>query len=154
MTPLNDSGYKSYFSRKLTPYTTDARPFNTNLQPSPTPPQTTVVRSPPRSQFLPRNSSYSPETSSISAAPSTLSLPTTNESAQDDQRIPTYNTKGKNRGKVMVINNIKFLQEKQERKGAEMDEKHIKKLFKDMGFEVESYRDLKRDVSKNKRRCK
>lgn len=148
LAPLNGSGYKSYFSRKLTPYSIDATPFNTNLQPTLSPPRSTIVQPMPRSQILPRNSSYNPETTpALSAAPSTQSLPTSNESsAQDDQRIPTYKTTGRNRGKVMIINNIKFLQEKQERKGAETDEKNIRSLFRDMGFDIETHRNLKKNV--------
>lgn len=54
--------------------------------------------------------------------------------------VPIYKTSSKNRGKVLVINNIKFLNQKQERQGAEIDEKNIVDLFKQMGMKVVPYR--------------
>lgn len=49
-----------------------------------------------------------------------------------DQKIPTYMTRTKNRGKVLIINNIEFSKSKK-RHGAEVDEEHLKNLFRDMG---------------------
>lgn len=43
-----------------------------------------------------------------------------------------------------MINNIKFLNEKQYREGAEIDETNIVKLFKQMGMTVKTYRDKKK----------
>uniref|UniRef100_V5G4Y4 Caspase-1 n=1 Tax=Anoplophora glabripennis TaxID=217634 RepID=V5G4Y4_ANOGL len=142
LTSANEGGYKSIFSRKLAPYSTDARPF-TFQQP---PQRTLPIQPSPSAQVLPRYSSYLPESrTTLNTAPSTHSLPTSNEpNIQEDPRIPTYNTKGKNRGNVLIINNIKFLQEKQERKGAELDEKNLRTMFKDMGFNVETHKDLKK----------
>lgn len=146
LSSAGESGYKSSFSRKLTPYTSDARPFNTGQQTFLSPQRTTSIQPSASAQAFPRYSSYLSENrSALNTAPSTHSLPTTSEAnVQDDPRIPTYNTKGKHRGKVLIINNIKFLQEKQERKGAEIDEKNLRSLFRDMGFEVEAHRDLKK----------
>lgn len=63
-------------------------------------------------------------------------------------KIPTYQTHSKNRGKALVINNIKFLDEKQYRQGAEVDETNITKLFKEMGFKVINHRDKTKSVSR------
>lgn len=63
--------------------------------------------------------------------------------------VPTYTTNSKNKGKVIIINNIKFFKN-EERKGAEVDEKDISKLFKEMGFEVVIHRNLTTSEMKNK----
>lgn len=59
---------------------------------------------------------------------------------QGEQKVPTYKTSPKNKAKVLVINNIKFLNEKQHRQGAEIDEKNVVDLFKQMGMDVKPYR--------------
>lgn len=59
---------------------------------------------------------------------------------EGEQRVPTYKTSSKNKGKVLVINNIKFLNQKQHRKGAEFDEKNIVEVFKQMKMKVVTYR--------------
>lgn len=56
------------------------------------------------------------------------------------QKVPTYKTSPKNKGKVLVISNIKFLDEKQYRQGAEIDEKNIVQLFEQMGMKVQIHR--------------
>ncbi|KAJ8938819.1 hypothetical protein NQ314_011309 [Rhamnusium bicolor] len=157
-TSSGDIGYQSPFSRRLSPYrSTDARPFNTSgttlNQSSST---NSISRQPtPSSRTLApyvSNRSYStPNTPGITSVPSTQSLPCANESSKiRDPRVPTYDTNGKNRGKVLVINNIKFLREDQERKGAETDEKNISKLFNSMGFSVDRFRNLEKSAMLDK----
>lgn len=66
-----------------------------------------------------------------------------------DSKVRTYETRSKNRGKLLLLNNIVFDNDhKQERKGAELDEQNIKDLFKQMGFEVVQHRNKKLSVSK------
>lgn len=62
-------------------------------------------------------------------------------------QFPTYYTKGPKRGKALIINNIKFLEDKNERKGAEKDEKNLKELLRKIGFDVLTYTNLKKSVS-------
>lgn len=56
-----------------------------------------------------------------------------------DSKVPTYKTRSKKRGKVLMINNIKFNQTYEYRAGAEVDEKSLTELFKQMGFEIEKH---------------
>lgn len=56
--------------------------------------------------------------------------------------IPTYKTSSKNRGEVLIINNIMF-GEKGYRHGAKKDDENLKTVFKQMGFKVTVERDLK-----------
>lgn len=65
----------------------------------------------------------------------------------NDSKIPTYKTRSKKRGKVLIINNIKFDNPKENRDGADEDDKVLKKLFEEMGFVVESYRNKSAKVS-------
>nr|XP_023029167.1 caspase-7-like isoform X2 [Leptinotarsa decemlineata] len=77
--------------------------------------------------------------------PAPPSVTNGNEISQNrDPRIPTYSTSGRKRGKALIINNIKFMKDKQERKGAEVDEKRMSEMFRKFGFEVKVYRNLKR----------
>lgn len=55
---------------------------------------------------------------------------------QGVQKVPTYKTSPKNKGKVLVISNIKFVDAKQYREGAEIDEKNVVELFEQMGMKV------------------
>lgn len=58
-----------------------------------------------------------------------------------------YRTRSKNRGHVLIINNIQFDTDRyQTRRGAEKDENHLKELFGVMGFIVDLYRNLSIDV--------
>ncbi|XP_044260262.1 caspase Dronc-like [Tribolium madens] len=57
--------------------------------------------------------------------------------------IPTYETHSKNRGEVLIINNIMF-KDKGYREGAKVDHENLKELFKQMGFKVTFERDLKK----------
>ncbi|CAH1969543.1 unnamed protein product [Acanthoscelides obtectus] len=50
--------------------------------------------------------------------------------------IPTYTFKGKPRGKVLIINNMKFINIKEDRKGAEYDQASMKEMFKQFGYKV------------------
>lgn len=59
---------------------------------------------------------------------------------EGDSKVPMYKTSKKNRGRVLVINNVKFLDEKHYREGAEIDERNIVELFKQMGMKVVLYR--------------
>lgn len=62
--------------------------------------------------------------------------------------VPEYDTKGRKRGNVLVINNIKFLEKSSdERMGAEHDERDVVAMFREFGFDVELCRNLKRKVS-------
>ncbi|XP_072378206.1 caspase-6-like [Diabrotica undecimpunctata] len=64
--------------------------------------------------------------------------------------VPKYDTNGPRRGTVVIFNNIKFLDSNDERKGAELDEKNLKKLFQDLGFDVNVHRNLKLSEMKQK----
>ncbi|KAJ8920079.1 hypothetical protein NQ315_011733 [Exocentrus adspersus] len=135
------SGYQSPFSRKLLPLSNDARPLTSTGTVVAPKKQISVPSAP-----LPRCSSYLPSanTASSNVAGSTHSLPTSNKASAYDERVPTYNTQGKKRGRVLIINNINFLKAEEERKGAKKDETDVKELFKSMGFDVEVSRDLKK----------
>lgn len=62
-------------------------------------------------------------------------------------KIPTYETHSSNRGRVLLINNVKFAGDEQHRKGAEVDEENMISLFKDLGFKIEKHRNKKVKVS-------
>lgn len=51
-------------------------------------------------------------------------------------------------GKMLIINNIKFIDNKDEREGSKKDAEDLKKLFKKLGFEVETKENLKGKVNK------
>ncbi|XP_064210715.1 caspase Dronc isoform X2 [Tribolium castaneum] len=57
-------------------------------------------------------------------------------------RTGFYSTRSKNRGYVLIINNINFAQSYDERHGAEADERNLRQLFEKMGLTVFCYRDL------------
>ncbi|XP_057655051.1 caspase-7-like [Diorhabda carinulata] len=75
--------------------------------------------------------------------------PTTPHNNAVNSVVPTYTTNSKNKGKVLIINNINFVNS-QERKGAKVDEKEISNLFKEMGFDVLIHRNLKTLEMKHK----
>ncbi|CAH1102705.1 unnamed protein product [Psylliodes chrysocephalus] len=83
---------------------------------------------------------------SWSRAPISATQSTTNSS----KVVACYNTSGKNRGNVLIINIINFMDNNEDREGAELDERDACKLFKDMGFAVEKYRNLKLSEMKKK----
>lgn len=57
--------------------------------------------------------------------------------------VPVYRMRGKKRGILLLINNIKFIDDREPfRKGAEVDEVNLIDLFKQFGFEIANYRDL------------
>ncbi|KAF5273981.1 hypothetical protein FQA39_LY01097 [Lamprigera yunnana] len=62
---------------------------------------------------------------------------------------PFYKTRSKNRGKLLLINNIKFNNEHQ-RDGAELDELNLIKVYKSVGFEVEKHQNLSLTMMQNK----
>ncbi|CAG9819065.1 unnamed protein product [Phaedon cochleariae] len=64
----------------------------------------------------------------------------------DDTEVPTYSTSGKRRGKVLIINNVNFLDDKSDRAGALKDDESVSDLFKSMGFEVKVHRNLKKQI--------
>lgn len=64
-----------------------------------------------------------------------------------ETKVPTYMTRSKTRGRLLLINNVTFIDQKLERRGAEVDELNLVKLFEQMGFYVEKYRDLSKKVS-------
>ncbi|KAJ3643994.1 hypothetical protein Zmor_026671 [Zophobas morio] len=53
-----------------------------------------------------------------------------------------YTTRSKNRGHVLIINNIKFSQGHDERHGADTDERNLRELFEKMGLSVFSHTNL------------
>jgi hypothetical protein len=59
-----------------------------------------------------------------------------------------YSARSKNRGQVLIINNVRFDTERhQTRRGAEVDEGNLKELFVKIGLSVDMYRNLTRDVN-------
>lgn len=52
-------------------------------------------------------------------------------------------------GKALIINNINFLEKKEERKGAKKDSEDLVNLLKKLGFEVKLDIDVKGKVSIN-----
>ncbi|KAF2903100.1 hypothetical protein ILUMI_03088 [Ignelater luminosus] len=67
-----------------------------------------------------------------------------------ETKVPTYRTRAKTRGRLLLINNIKFIDEKLVRTGAELDEFNLVKLFGQMGFEIDKYRNLSKEDMKKK----
>jgi hypothetical protein len=60
-----------------------------------------------------------------------------------------YSARSKNRGQVLIINNVRFDTERhQTRRGAEVDEGNLKELFVKIGLSVDMYRNLTRDEIK------
>ncbi|KAK4875468.1 hypothetical protein RN001_011890 [Aquatica leii] len=55
--------------------------------------------------------------------------------------VPIYKTRSRNRGYLLLINNIKFFNES-ERVGAEIDEENLADLFNGLGFKIKKYRNL------------
>lgn len=55
--------------------------------------------------------------------------------------VPEYNTNGRRRGNVLIINNTDFPDE-MERKGAVFDQRALYKMFKNFGFNVCSQTNL------------
>uniref|UniRef100_A0A6P7FHH4 Caspase-1-like n=1 Tax=Diabrotica virgifera virgifera TaxID=50390 RepID=A0A6P7FHH4_DIAVI len=92
--------------------------------------------------------------SSISSVPriqpTTVPVPINNTRPITSSDIPKYDTNGPKRGTVVIFNNIKFLNKNDERKGAELDEKNLKTLFRNMGFDVYVHRNQKLNEMKSK----
>lgn len=57
-----------------------------------------------------------------------------------NSEIHIYPTHSQNRGIFLCINNINFIDENMTRKGAEIDDKNLTELFKQMGFRIKDYR--------------
>ncbi|KAJ8980555.1 hypothetical protein NQ317_001062 [Molorchus minor] len=115
---FSESGYQSPFSRKLKPYmSTDAKPFNASSTSSNRPlnqPSVFTHNQPLYSSFH----SVPSTPLALTTFSSTHSLPTSSELVRNrDAQVPTYDTNGKKRGKVLVINNINFLEKNEERRG-------------------------------------
>nr|CAH7733441.1 unnamed protein product [Callosobruchus chinensis] len=132
--------------------TIDAKPFTPNYQ-SPFQRQTGLYQSlrtitnptcasPPRATIsslsLTGNSSTTP-----------LAIPYKASSLPDVQvNIPTYTFKGKPRGRVLIINNVKFIEDKNDRKGAEHDQLCLKHMFEQFGYKVNTAKNLtKKEMS-------
>lgn len=60
--------------------------------------------------------------------------------------IPSYRIRSKNRGNVLIINNIKFAKEETIRKGAEVDDENITELFRQLGFKTTKFKNLTKKV--------
>lgn len=116
-------------------------PSQSNLPP-PTPPNT--VNSTPTTRLPPDNFGNS-QTSQGTVLK--VKVTKTKKFHDGDTKIPTYSTHSKERGKVLVLNNIKFSGDLY-RKGAKLDEKNVVSLFQQMGFDVKSHRDKTKKVSK------
>ncbi|KAL1490297.1 hypothetical protein ABEB36_013013 [Hypothenemus hampei] len=67
---------------------------------------------------------------------------TNNSSGGRPTSIPTYLHNRSELGKVLIVNNIKFINEKRNRNGAEKDSETLKDLFETIEFEVDSKIDL------------
>ncbi|XP_044755352.1 caspase-3-like isoform X2 [Coccinella septempunctata] len=61
-----------------------------------------------------------------------------------NESLPIYQTHSKNRGLALIVNNVKFHEEELYRKGAKKDEKDIADVLKQIGFDVERFRDVKK----------
>ncbi|KAF2903099.1 hypothetical protein ILUMI_03087 [Ignelater luminosus] len=60
--------------------------------------------------------------------------------------VSVYNTHSKNRGAVLIINNIKYINNVHlPREGAEVDGRNLRELFHEMGFQIESHNNLTGD---------
>ncbi|KAG5889205.1 hypothetical protein JTB14_033283 [Gonioctena quinquepunctata] len=127
----------------------DARPFTSGASDSPHPGSSSWLSESIQRPTTMYSSQRTATPSNPAITSSNLSIP--NELTKSrDPRIPTYDTNGKKRGKVLIINNVKFMKKDEERKGAEVDGKRISELFRKMGFEVKLYRDLKKLEMLNK----
>ncbi|XP_066247745.1 caspase-3-like isoform X3 [Euwallacea similis] len=60
----------------------------------------------------------------------------------NDSIVPTYKHYRTKLGKALIINNIKFMDEKEERQGAEKDSRDLENLLKKLNFEVKQKRNL------------
>ncbi|CAH0555779.1 unnamed protein product [Brassicogethes aeneus] len=89
---------------------------------------------------IPTKDAQSPTSKTVSPKPRPFSAEV---SSSIIPSIPTYDTKGSKRGKVLIINNIAF-KGKHERKGAEQDSTRLTKLFTKLKFNVTAKKDLKR----------
>jgi len=69
---------------------------------------------------------------------------------ESQSKVPMYKTRSKNRGRLLLINNIEFAKEKLRRKGAELDEENVAELFRQMGFDVVKYRNLTKKQMEDK----
>nr|XP_022918454.1 caspase Dronc-like [Onthophagus taurus] len=59
----------------------------------------------------------------------------------DGSKIPSYDTRSsRNRGKLLLINNIDFKDEKKKRSGAEVDQVNLVAVFKQIGFDILQYK--------------
>ncbi|GLV44507.1 Death regulator Nedd2-like caspase [Carabus blaptoides fortunei] len=72
--------------------------------------------------------------------------------SQPASKVPLYRMRGKIRGAYLGINNMEFINNIQSfRNGAQVDEENLKDLFKQMGFNISTYRnqtylDMKRTI--------
>uniref|UniRef100_A0A1Y1JWU1 Caspase family p20 domain-containing protein n=1 Tax=Photinus pyralis TaxID=7054 RepID=A0A1Y1JWU1_PHOPY len=67
----------------------------------------------------------------------------------NESKVPVYRTRSKHRGKLLLINNVKFINDRHEREGAELDDANLTKLFQEIGFEVIRHQNLtKTDMEK------
>nr|CAI5861074.1 unnamed protein product [Callosobruchus analis] len=130
--------------------TIDAKPFTPNYQ-SPFQRQTSLYHSLQTPTNLNFASPPQPTISSLSlaASPSTtpLTVPYLTSSLPDFQvNIPTYTFKEKPRGTVLIINNVKFIEDKNDRKGAENDQSCLKHMFQQFGYKVITEKNLTKKV--------
>ncbi|XP_066151619.1 caspase-3-like [Euwallacea fornicatus] len=90
----------------------------------------------PRSSWNPITSPILPSSTSrainnFSARSVTNTANTNNESI-----VPTYKHSCAKLGKALIINNVKFMDGKEERQGAEKDSRDLENLFRKLNFEV------------------
>ncbi|KAF5303793.1 hypothetical protein FQR65_LT08128 [Abscondita terminalis] len=57
-------------------------------------------------------------------------------------KVPVYQTRSKNKGYLLLINNIRFKANSKEKNGVELDEKNLIALFKGIGFQTMKHRNL------------
>lgn len=71
----------------------------------------------------------------------------------DDPRqsdVHVYNTHSKNRGAVLIVNNINYINNVHlPREGAEVDGKNLQELFHQMGFQIKMHNNLTGEVRLN-----
>lgn len=61
--------------------------------------------------------------------------------SQPASKVPLYRMRGRIRGAYLGINNMEFVNDIQSfRQGAQVDEENLKDLFKQMGFNISTYR--------------
>ncbi|KAL1490293.1 hypothetical protein ABEB36_013010 [Hypothenemus hampei] len=96
----------------------------------------------------------SPNTAWPNVAASSISLPSalgnttgnstgTTLTSVSKHIVPTYSHDKIKLGKVLIINNVKFMDKKEERHGAKKDSQDLKLLLEKIGFDVEHKIDLK-----------